>query len=211
MRSRIVRLLGTAASIAIVAAVGACGSDSSTAAGSGAVSVNLTDAPFSTDSVSRVDVFVVRVDAKQSVSDSADAAKGASDDSAGADGWKTIATPNKKIELLALRNGLSTGLGASALPAGSYQSFRLVIDPSQSSVTLKGGQVLTSTSSPSVTFPSASRSGIKIDLSNSVNVAAGDTAKVLVDFDVNQSFVLRGASLAQNGLLFKPVVRGSAK
>ena len=40
---------------------------------------------------------------------------------------------------------------------------------------------------------------------------AAATTKVLIDFDVAQSFVLRGNSLAQNGLLFKPVIRGTLK
>ena len=202
----------TAALAAFTAFGAACGSDSATTtAGMGTLQVQLTDAPFSTDSVSRVDVFVVRVDAKQADSDSTDAARGASDDSASANGWITIAMPKAKIELLALRNGVSTILGDKSVPAGSYRSFRLIIDPSQSSVTLKNGAVLTSTSSPSVSFPSAARSGIKVNLDQPVTTGAGATTKVLVDFDVSQSFVLRGNSLAQNGLLFKPVIRGTVK
>ena len=188
----------------------ACSSDS-TSQGSGALKVQLTDAPFSSDSVSRVDLFVVRVDAKLADTDSADAAKSATDDSVSTSEWKTIATPSKKIELLALRNGAFTELGAKSLTAGTYRSFRLVIDPSQSSVTLKNGTVLTSSSSPSVTFPSAARSGIKIILTTPLVVTAGDTTTTLVDFDVNQSFVMRGNTINQNGLLFKPVVKATVK
>ena len=190
----------------------ACASDTSTAApGMGTLQVQLTDAPFSTDSVSRVDVFVVRVDAKQADTDSTEAARGTSDDSASTGGWTTLATPKQKIELLALRNGVSTILGDKSVTAGSYRSFRLIIDPSQSSVTLKNGMVLTATSSPSVSFPSAARSGIKIQLDQPITVGAAATTKVLVDFDVAQSFVLRGNSLSQNGLLFKPVIKGAVK
>ena len=86
-----------------------------------------------------------------------------------------------------------------------------MIDPSQSSVTLKNGTVLTSSSSPSVAFPSAARSGIKIKLDRPISLSGGGTTAVLVDFDVAQSFVLRGNSLAQNGLLYKPVIRGTVK
>lgn len=190
----------------------ACASDTGvTAQGRGTLQVHLTDAPFPTDSVSRVDVFVVRVDAKQAESDSAEAARGAGDDSASVGGWVTLATPKQKVELLALRNGVSTMIGSSSVAAGSYRSFRLIIDPAQSSVTLKNGLVLTSTSSPSIQFPSAARSGIKVNLDKPIAVAAGDTTPVLVDFDVAQSFVMRGNSLAQHGLTFKPVVRGTLK
>lgn len=203
----------SAAVITVAVIIAACGADSSTgaAAGMGTLQVQLTDAPFSTDSVSRVDVFVVRVDAKQAESDSTEAARGASDDSASAGGWTTIATPKAKIELLALRNGVSTILGDKSITAGSYRSFRLIIDPTQSSVTLKNGTVLTSTSSPSVSFPSAARSGIKVQLDTPIMVGAGATTQALIDFDVAKSFVLRGNSLAQNGLLFKPVIRGTVK
>ena len=33
----------------------------------------------------------------------------------------------------------------------------------------------------------------------------------LVDFNVNNSFVQRGSTIAQNGLLFKPVVTATVK
>ena len=201
-----------AALTAMALLAASCSSDTGTnTSGMGTLQIQLTDAPFSTDSVSRVDVFVVRVDAKQAESDSTDAARGVSDDSASVNGWTTIATPKQKIELLALRNGVSTLLGDKSVTAGTYRSFRLIIDPSQSSVTLKNGTVLTSTSSPSVSFPSAARSGIKVKLDQPITVGAAATTKVLIDFDVAQSFVLRGNSLAQNGLLFKPVIRGTLK
>ena len=194
----------------VTAGAAACGSDL-TSQGKGTLRVYLTDAPFPTDSVSRVDVFVVRVDAKQAEADSAEASRGVSDDSAGTGGWVTVAQPNQKVELLALRNGVSTMLGSADVPAGSYRSFRIVIDPSQSSVTLKGGLVLTNSSSPSILFPSAARSGIKVNLDQPISLVAGGETPVLVDFDVAQSFVMRGNSLAQNGLSFKPVVRGTLK
>jgi len=210
MFDRFNRYAAFGAAIAGLSLVSAC-SDSSTSQGHGMLEVQLTDAPFSSDSVKRVDIFVVRVDAKQASSDSADVARGATDDSATVNGWTTIATPKQTIELLALRSGLFTTLGAKSMSTGSYQSFRLIIDPSQSSVTLKDGTVLTSTSSPNVTFPSAARSGIKINLTTPVVVASSDTTKALVDFDVSQSFVQRGNAIATHGLLFKPVITVRAK
>lgn len=194
---------------ASVAVISAC--SNSTGPGTGTMIVQLTDAPFSSDSVSRVDIFVVRVDAKTTDADSADAAKAVSDDSAGVNEWVTLATPKTKIELLALRNGITTLLGTQKIPAGSYRSFRLIIDPSQSSVTLKNGAVLTSTSTPNVSFPSAARSGIKINLSAPIVVTDGGTTTALVDFDVTQSFVIRGNTIASSGLIFKPVIRGTTR
>jgi hypothetical protein len=42
-----------------------------------------------------------------------------------------------------------------------------------------------------------------------VQIVAGQTTTLLVDFDINNSFVMRGNAIAQNGLLFKPVVRAT--
>lgn len=208
MHVRLITIVGAGMACCALAA---CGSDNATSTGTGVMAVRLTDAPFPSDSVRSVDVFVVRVDARQSDADSAAAAQGVSDDSAGTAGWITIAKPDVGIDLLALQNGISKALGDTALAAGSYSGFRLVIDPSKSSVTLSDGTVLTSSTSPNVTFPSASRSGIKVNLAQPIAVRANDTTTVLMDFNVANSFVMRGSSLGQNGLLFKPVITATTK
>lgn len=196
--------------LATAAFAGAC-ADSTTAQGSGSLQVRLTDAPFSTDLVSRVDVWVTRVDVRREATTDADADADLATSSSTSSGWTTVAMPDRSIELLALQNGVSTALGTTTLAAGDYQSARLVIDPSRSSVTLKDGTVLTSSSTPNVTFPSAAQSGIKINLDRPITIAADGTTTALVDFDVSQSFVMRGNTIEANGLLFKPVVRGTVR
>lgn len=210
MNTRIqLRLTALTAAIGGLAFIGAC--NSSSAPATGTVVVQLTDAAFSIDSVARVDVFVLRVDGRVADADSAAAARGATADSTKVTGWTTLATPNQSINLLAFQAGLTFPAGQAVVPAGSYRGFRLVIDPSRSSVTLKNGQVLTGTSSPNVSFPSGATSGLKVVLTQPVVVAANGTTILLVDFDLANSFVLRGASLSANGLLFKPVIRGSVR
>jgi len=211
-KNRLVRgaaVAAVAAACGGVTLIGAC--TTATAVRNGTLVLQLTDAPFSVDSVSRVDVFVVRVDGRQSDADSAAAATGAPDDSASTGGWTTLASPDQSINLLALQDGNTFALGQTTLAAGTYRGFRLVIDPSRSSLTLKNGIVLSGTSTPNVSFPSASRSGIKIVLTEPVTIAADGTTTMVIDFDVANSFVLRGASLSQNGLLFKPVIRGTTE
>ncbi len=176
---------------------------------SGTLVVRLTDAPFLADSAKSVDVFVVRVDARQSDADSAAADQALTSDSSASSGWKTVATPNASINLLSLQNGVSAFLGQTTLAAGSYSGFRLIIDPSKSSVTLKNGQVLSGGSTPGVKFPSGATSGIKIKLDQPVTIGAGATTNMLIDFDVNESFVMRGNSISKNGLLFKPVIKAT--
>ncbi|ODT05070.1 MAG: hypothetical protein ABS52_02695 [Gemmatimonadetes bacterium SCN 70-22] len=189
----------------------ACGDSTSSVRGNGLVRVQLTDAPFPYDSVQSVDIFVVRVDARLAEPDSAQASTALSEDSASSAGWTTIARPNRSYDLLTLRNGTVADIGQDSVPQGNYRGFRLVIDPSQSGITLKSGMILTGASSPSVTFPSAARTGIKIVLTKPIPVGDDSTSTVLIDFDLDNSFVMRGNSITKNGLLFKPVVKASAK
>lgn len=196
-------------SLACVTAL-ACSDSTSVPNGMGVLRVQLTDAPFPTDSVASVDIHVVRVDAKLAEGDSTDAAKAATDDSVSAGGWTTIAKPDKSYDLLQLRNGAFTTLGEEDVPPGNYRGFRLIIDPSRSSVTLKGGMKLTGSSSPSVSFPSASRTGIKVIMTGAVTVAEDSVSVMRIDFDLENSFVMRGNSITQNGLLFKPVLKATA-
>jgi hypothetical protein len=188
----------------------ACSDSTSPARGAtGVLVTRLTDAPFPTDQVKSVDIFVVRVDARQSDVTDADANSALDDQSAASSGWKTVATPNESFDLLSLQNGIAATLGQVNLPAGTYSGFRLVIDQSKSSATLKDGTVLNGGSTPGIKFPSAGQSGIKIVLAEPVKIVAGTETDLTVDFNVGQSFVLRGNTIQQNGLLFKPVINAS--
>jgi uncharacterized protein DUF4382 len=204
--TRISRGVVAGAVLAAALMLASCGGEGTAPDGSGRIALKLTDAPFPFDSVKTVDVFVVRIDAKQEDSDEAEAAESVDDASHG--GWRTIATPNKSFDLLTLRGGTTANLGEASLPAGKYESFRIIIDVAQSSVTLKDGTVLNGGSTPGITFPSAGRSGLKIELDHDVVIDDGTTT-LLIDFDVGSSFVLRGNSLMDKGLLFKPVIRAT--
>jgi len=208
MRSMRSTLIYTVASVALGIAVACSSSDStSPTSGNGSLVVKLTDAPFLTDSLKSVDIFVVRVEGRTSSADEAEA--DANLDDAASSGWKVLASPNASFNLLELQNGVTTTLGEAPLPAGTYNGFRFIIDPSKSGVTLKNGKTLTGNTSPSVTFPSASKSGIKVNLDKPVQIVGGSKTTLIIDFDVNNSFVQRGNSIEKNGLLFKPVIKAS--
>ena len=177
--------------------VAACGSDS-TGAGTGLLTVRMTDAPFPFSDVARVDVFVVRVDARTAEPTDAEAS-----DESSTNGWTTVATPNTSINLLDLGDGKTTNLGATTLATGTYTGFRLIIDPSKSSITLKDG------TQPAIQFPSAGHSGIKINLDTPIQLTENGSVMTL-DFDVGRSFVMRGNN-ARNGFNFKPVIRAVAE
>ena len=215
-------LMGAAAAGALLISVTAC-SDSVAPASTGTLSIMLTDAPFPFDQVARADMYVVRIEAKMGESSEAEAEEVDSDaaraslHSVGESGeslgdprheWVTVATPNQSYNLLDLQNGVVTSLGQITLPAGTYRSFRLILDTEQSSITLKDGTVLTGSSSPSIVWPSAGHTGIKVKLVQPVSIGATGTA-MLLDFDLGRSFVLRGKTI-RDGLLFKPVIRATA-
>ena len=197
----------TAALVALACGDGGSATSPADTTGSGALVVQLTDAPFPIDSLKSADLFIVRIDGKQQDADSADADTHTDDQDHG--GWTTLAEPKSKIDLLALRDGKAATLGQQQLPAGTWRSFRLILDAKQSSVTLKDGTVLTSTSNPGIKFPSAERSGIKIQLSRPLTVGTG-TQTLLVDFDLGGSFQLKGPNM-KNGLTLKPVIKASVK
>lgn len=183
-----------------VAALTAC--SDSTGTNSGKLTVKLTDAPFPFAEVSRVDMWVVRIDARASSVSETEASNAAS-----TSGWTTIASPNAAINLLSLQGGVTTNLGTATLASGNYNGFRLILDTQKSSVTLKDGTVLTGGSG--IIFPSAAQTGIKINLDAPIQVTR-DSSVMILDFDVGSSFVMRGNSIKNNGLLFKPVIRAVA-
>lgn len=158
----------------------------------------MTDAPFPFSEVKSVNVHVVRVDGRRDAVSDAEA-----EDENDMDGWVTIAEPDAVFDLLTLQGGVTTNLGAATLATGRYNSFRLILDTDQSSV------VLNDDTEVDVMWPSAAQTGIKIKLDAPIDVVEGSSVMVL-DFDVGRSFVLRGNSIRNNGLLFKPVIRATA-
>lgn len=185
-----------AAFVVATFALAACSDSSGT--GTGLLTVRLTDAPFPFSDVARVDVFVIRVDARATAPTDAQATNEADQS-----GWTTVATPNASINLLDLGSGKTMNLGATTLATGSYSGFRLILDTNKSSITLKDG------TKPAIFFPSAGKTGIKVDLDSPIQLTANGSVMTL-DFDIGRSFVMRG-NTAANGFNFKPVIRAVAQ
>lgn len=196
------RKLAAAAALGAATVLGACGDDA-TSGRTGTLVVRMTDAPFPFEEVARVDVHVLRIEARAGDATEAEAID--VDDDRETEGWRTVAAPDESFDLLTLRGGQVANLGQATLPTGTYRGFRLVLDTERSSITLNDGTVLSGDSEPGVQWPSAGRSGVKIELDRPVEISEGIT-ELLIDFDVGASFVLRGNSLSENGLLFKPVI-----
>src|SRR6266849_2175256 len=108
MKVNAMNKVGLFALIATCAVAAACAD--STGSGSGKLTVQLTDAPFPFSDVSRVDVFVVRIDAKAAETDATEASN-----EQNMTGWTTLATPNAVLNLLDLSGGKTTNLGEPTL------------------------------------------------------------------------------------------------
>jgi hypothetical protein len=162
----------------------------------------LTDAPFPFDRVSRVDLFVVSVSASLNPDTSATA--GGS--------FFTLATPNRRINVLGLQNGVTDELGKADVPAGAITAVRMVIDTDSSSITLKSGAVLTGRSTPGIAWQSsAGRPTLNALIHEQIRVPNAG-AVVIVDFDVGKAFLqpqdVNPAS-TDSGFIFSPVIHAA--
>ena|SRR5215218_5754865 len=178
----------------------------------GQVAASITESPLPEGSVKSVDVWVLRIEAKRQEPTDAEAAENTEESDAEKSGWVTVAEPDATFDLMKLADGTTTLLGDAEVAAGPYRGFRLIIDPAKSSVTLndEGNTIIGGESIEGLKFPSAAQSGIKIKLAGGpVDVEDGETSTLVVKFDVSRSFVMRGATIDQNGLLFTPVIRGT--
>ena len=217
-------------SVALSAALlfGAAACSDSTGAGTGTVGVrltngavagaavgvaaSLTEAPLPEGSVKSVDIFVVRIDARRENTTDEAAADDTEESESEKGGWVTVAEPNALFDLTKLSDDANTFLGDAEVGAGAYNGFRLIIDPAKSSVTLNDATntVIGGEGIEGMKFPSAAKTGLKINLTGGpVEVKDGETSTLVVKFDVSKSFVMRGSTLDQNGLIFKPVIRGT--
>jgi hypothetical protein len=219
MRHRILTLL-LAGGAAIL---WACADHSPTGArmqkGQGTIAMQLVDDPTTLDSIASVNIFVVRVDAREKIADST-----AADSNVTGDGdmddrdndhrdstaWVTIASPNKLIDIKSLTGSDTAFLGAAVVDTAKFRALRIIIDPSKSNVVLKNGAILTDSTTPSVEFFSRGRHGILVDLDNDADVQEGTTTTITLDFRLGESIMLRGRTM-DDGLIIRAVVLGHAR
>lgn len=191
----------TAAGTAALLALGVAACDDSTGVeGDASVRVLLTDAPSD-----YVDSALVDIGAVELIS--AGEGEPVTLTTDGTDGF---------VNLLDLQGAATELLADAEIPAGDYAQIRLLVEAA--SVTLAEGYEFEDGSTEKDLFiPSGAQTGIKLNLAGSngegesgpVTMASGETVLVL-DFDVNQSFVIQGDPEAQAGIndvLFTPTLR----
>ena len=196
---RIIRLVALIVGIALPAAT--CSNGSSLGPGGGATRTLLTDDPFPYYRVARVDLFIVSVSASLSP-----------DTAGSANGFITLATPNRSVNVLALQNGLTEELGAADLRSGAITAVRMVIDTDRSSITLKNGAVLKSNTHPGIAWQSSAGRPV-LNAINFEQMQVPDTgATVIVVVDVGKMFVPWqdvDSTSTDSGFVFMPQLRAA--
>ena len=172
-----------------------------TAPGTNLTRTLITDDPFPYYRVARVDLYVVSVSASLSP-----------DTGSAATGFVTLATPRRRINLLALQNGATDELGTVTLPTGAISAVRMVIDTDSSSITLKNGSVLTGRTTPGIQWQSsAGRPTLDALIHEQITVPDAG-AIVVIDYDVGKAFItpqeINPAS-TDSGFIFSPVLRAA--
>jgi hypothetical protein len=195
MTSNTLSWVGLGTWCAIVAAgVAACGGggggDPQPPAGPGTLRVALTDAPACGFDHVYVTIDKVRVNQN--------AAAGDADG-----GWTDLTlSPPRRVDLLALTNGILEELGSTPLAAGHYSQVRLVLaDNAPGASTFANAVQPTGGSQTALSTPSGQQSGLKLQAH--FDVAAGQLADLVLDFDACKSIVKAGNS---GQYLLKPVI-----
>ncbi len=193
--------IAAAVLIALGLAISAC--DSSAGNATVRLNVRMTDAPFPFNLAESADVTITRIELLAAEEDG-DATTDTSNAEPVRDRIVLYDGAPVALNLLDLRDGVDTLLvqGVSIPADGSYNRLRIYVGE-DASVTFTDGTVY------DLKLPSAQQSGIKVALpAYDASDADGEAIDVLLDFDVEQSFVTRGnpGSPGFQGFLFKPVL-----
>jgi hypothetical protein len=166
-------------------------SDSPNDSDVGQLTVRVTDAPFPIDMVDYANVTINKVEIRSVGSDTGSPYITLTDEDF-----------SETFDLLLLQNGVTGDVVQMEVPVGSYDLVRLYVDTTEIKVT--DGDVY------HLKVPSGSQTGIKVFVNPAIEVAGGLSAELLLDFDINKSFVVKGnpsTPAGINGFNFKPVIR----
>lgn len=162
----------------------------------GRLVINLTDSPFPINMIDAATVHIVKVEIRKVTEGDED-------------GYPFIPLKlelTDPINLLDLRNGVTSKLVEADIDPGMYDLIRLYVD--EAGLTVKKGPDY------SIKVPSGAQTGIKIFLEPALKVAGGLTSDVLLDISVEHSFILKGnmdTPAGIKGFNFKPVIRAVNK
>lgn len=159
----------------------------------GRLVIKLTDAPFPFEMIESATVNIVKVEIRR-VSEGDE------------DGYPFMELPlpddSNEFNLLELRNGVTADLVDMEIEPGNYDLIRLYVD--EAALKVKDGDEYR------VKVPSGAQTGIKIFIKPALKVVSQLTSDVVLDFNLEKSFVLKGNAFTPAGIKgfnFKPVVK----
>jgi hypothetical protein len=123
-------------------------------------------------------------------------------DSAG-DSWQLIANDSPQVvNLLALQSS-ALAMGSGSLPAGTYPSIQLLLDPATTTVTFNGQTYPARFTDPNHPWWDPAQTIEAVDVPLTISGNGGDTLNATLDFNVFQS-----ANLADGVVYLTPTVAG---
>jgi Carboxypeptidase regulatory-like domain/Domain of unknown function (DUF4382) len=153
------------------------------------ISINLFDAPLigATAGNAQFNAGILGIDAIDSVGDS----------------WQLIASSAPQVvNLLALQSS-SLQMGSGSLPAGTYPSIQLLLDPATTTVTYNGQTYPARFTDPNHPWWDPAQTVEAVDIPLTVTGNDGDSLTATLDFNVFQS-----ANLADGVVYLTPTVAG---
>jgi len=159
--------------------------------------IKLTDAPFPFEMIESATVNITKVEIRKVCE-------------CDEDGYPYIELPlpddSNGFNLLDLQNGVTADLVEMGIEPGDYDLIRLYVDEAELKVK-EGGEY-------KVKVPSGQQTGIKIFMEPALTVVSELTTEVVLDFNLEKSFVLKGNANTPAGIKgfnFKPVVKALNK
>ena len=182
-------LVAVVIGVLVIGLTGCQKDDNNNSKTSGRLIITVTDDPFPIDFIEEASVVITRVEVR-SVGEE--------------EGYPFLTLFEDTIEfnLLDLRNGVMEELLDMEVPAGEYDLIRLYVD--KATIKIKDWETY------DMKVPSGAQTGIKIFIDPALRVKGGLTAELLLDFNLERSFVLKGnmdTPAGINGFNFKPVIR----
>ena len=156
--------------------------------GYGTLKLSITDAPFPVEFIEEAIVTITKIEIRNM-------------DESEEYPFITVFEDTVEINLIELRNGVQAELSEVEIPAGNYDLIRLYVD--EATISVKDY------STYNLKVPSGAQTGIKVFLDPHIRVAGGLT-EILLDFNLDKSFVLKGNINTPSGIKgfnFKPVIR----
>ena len=166
-----------------------CEEDNSLNDGYGILRISIFDDPFPIDLIDSANVTITKVQIRRM-------------DDRDVNPFITLLEDTLEFNLIELRNGITAKLVEEEVPVGMYDLLRLYV--SESSIVVKDCGTY------DMKMPSVAETGIKLTIEHGIMVEGGTTSDLLLDFNLEKSFVLKGninTPAGIRGFSFKPVIR----